>query len=326
MNAIILAGGRGSRLAPLTDDVPKPMLPVYNRPMLDYVLSWLTHFGINDIVCTVGYKSENIIARMREYEGINYKISKETEPLGTAGAVKNCEGFLHENFVVVSGDCVNDVDLYAMMRAHQESGKDVTMAVVNVEDATKFGVVNLDENGDISRFIEKPPTNEFGTLVNAGIYIINKSVLKDVPLAKCDFARDVFPILIQKGKIGAYLHNGRWTDIGSIEDYYKANFSLKNGEYYPFIKTSTVQDKFHASDYSGDSVIFGTTLNTIVGKGSFINFGVNLDGCIVMPFTHVTDSATNCIIGANYTISVPNGEAILHNITNSAQISAQNMT
>ena len=224
MNAIILAGGRGSRLAPLTDTTPKPMLPLYNRPMLDYVMSQLYNFGITDVVCTVGYKREQIEARMRQYENIRYRIVKEEKPLGTGGAVKNCEKYLHEVFVVVSGDCLNDIDLDAMIKVHTESKKDVTIAVVNVEDATKFGVVKVDENADICEFIEKPKTNDYGTLINAGVYVINKSVIQQMQEGVCDFAKDVFPVLVQNRKIGAYFHNGFWTDIGAVGDYYQANY------------------------------------------------------------------------------------------------------
>lgn len=316
MNAIILAGGKGSRLAPLTDHVPKPMLNVGNKPMLDYVTSQLYFYGIKSIVYAVGYKKEQIEARVREYEGISYRISHEKTPLGTAGSVKNAYKFLDDTFIVMSGDCINDINLYEMIECHKNNGKSITIATVKREDVSKYGVVETDENGLVTKFIEKPKYKVESKIINAGVYIINKNVLEKVSAGFSDFAHDVFPILLQDREINTYFHNGFWSDIGAIEDYYLASFALLNGGFYPFIETNSEMDKVvFCGDYSQENNVYSEIENTIVGNGVKIERGSSFENCIIMPCSFVSGNHKNQIVGTDYCLDVSPSKENMSNYT-----------
>ena len=230
MNAIVLAGGRGSRLMPLTENLPKPLLDVAGRPILDYVLSHLNFYSISRVVLSLGYKAEKIISRYASGEQPNYFCVTESTPLGTLGGVKFAERFLDDTFVVVSGDCLCNVDIEKMIDQHLNSRSLVTMAVTEVKDPRLYGVVSCDGQGKVISFHEKPRDAGFGKLVNMGIYVVNKSVLSKVPKgAKFDFSLDLFPMLLKERALGAYYHDGYWSDVGDIKSYLKANkYFVKN--------------------------------------------------------------------------------------------------
>lgn len=302
MNAIVLAGGKGTRLAPLTTLVPKPMLTVAGYPMLDYVTSQLSFYGIKDIVYAVAYKKEQIQERADGYVGINAKYSCDDIPLGTAGSVKKALNMLSDTFVVISGDCLNNIDLGEMIRRHNTEKNEVTMAIVEREDTTKYGVVKYDENGKITSLIEKPQSNIYGNQINAGVYVINKRVFVDTRDGMLDFAKDVFPILVQNGKIGAYFHNGFWSDIGAIEDYYSANFYMKDHTLFPMIKTLENErySNLDGSVISASAKVFGKSINSIVNNGATIISGVKIRNSIILPSSTVEHNCTNCIVGQNF--------------------------
>lgn len=302
MNAIVLAGGKGTRLAPLTTLIPKPMLTVAGYPMLDYVTSQLRYYGIHEVVYAVAYKREQIEDRASKYKGVKARFSVDETPLGTAGSVKQALSLLDDTFVVISGDCLNDIDLNAMIKRHKASKLDVTMAVVKREDTTKYGVVKIDENNVITSLIEKPQTNAFGNLINAGVYVINKKIFEGTADGMLDFAKDVFPILVQNARIGAYFHDGFWTDIGAIDDYYQANFYMKDHAFFPMIKT---RDNERYNDEDGNVIcasanVFGKSINSIVNANATIVSGVKVRNSIVLPKSVVERNCTNCIIGQDF--------------------------
>ena len=316
MNAIILAGGKGSRLAPLTNHVPKPMLYVASKPMLDYVTSQLYFYGIKSIVYAVGYKKEQIEARVREYEGIDYKISNDIFPLGTAGSVKYAHKFLDDVFVVMSGDCINDINLEKMIQSHKNSRKLVTIATVKREDVSKYGVVEVDEKGLVSGFIEKPQYRVKSNLINAGVYIMNKETLEHVPAGFSDFAKDVFPILVQNKEINTFFHDGFWSDIGALEDYYLASFALLNGGFYPFINTNSEMDKVvFCGDFAQDNSVYSKIENTIVGNGVKMERGSSFENCIIMPCSFVGGKHKNQILGNGFCIDVKPSKENMTNYT-----------
>jgi NDP-sugar pyrophosphorylase family protein len=302
MNAIVLAGGKGTRLAPLTTLVPKPMLTVAGYPMLDYVTSQLYFYGITDIVYAVAYKKEQIEERAMQYKGVKASFSIDEVPLGTAGSVKQARDMLDDVFVVISGDCLNDIDLLAMIKSHKTSGADVTMAVVKREDTTKYGVVAIDENNVITSLIEKPKTNEYGNIINAGVYVINKKIFDGTKDGMLDFAKDVFPILVQNGKINAYFHNGLWSDIGAIDDYYWANFYMKDHTLFPMIKTreKELYDTYDGNVISSTAKVFGKSINSIVNNDATVASGVKIRNSIVLSQSVVDRNCTNCIVGKDF--------------------------
>ncbi|MEG1395266.1 MAG: nucleotidyltransferase family protein [Clostridia bacterium] len=222
MQAVILAGGFGSRLRPLTDNLPKPMMPIINKPILEYIIAHLRRNGIVEIAMTLGYKAEIIENYFGDGEkfGVNLTYFKEDTPLGTAGCVKNAQSFLTEDFLVISGDAFTNIDIKALTDFHYSRNSTLTLATKSLSDARGFGLVQCDESGKITSFREKPAEKISG-LVNMGIYVVSLAVLQDIPLAKFDFAKDLFPLLL--GKLYSFQTSCFWSDIGTLSSYYSTN-------------------------------------------------------------------------------------------------------
>lgn len=317
MNAIVLAGGFGSRLKPLTDEIPKPMLKIANRPMLSYVVSQLAAHNIYDITFTLGYRPEMIRQYVDAFDKITPSYSIETEPLGTAGGVKKAADFLDDTFVVVSGDALSDIDISKMAEKHFKTGADITMAVTTVDNPTLYGVCRLDENDMVTEFIEKPSDDRYGNLVNTGIYIINKRALSFVPENKMyDFSRDLFPQFINKG-LFAYVHDGYWSDIGDKDSYYKANFHLIDGGFYDelFNKYDDENSLMHlnGSLISKQAVTVGDYHNSVIDKGVTIQSGARLENCVVFNDVSVAGQYFNCIVGKDFVVEISKNEQNFYN-------------
>src|SRR5437764_3788188 len=203
MKAVVMAGGQGSRLRPLTSNQPKPMLPIVGEPMLQHILRLLRRHGFADVVVTVQFLASIIRNFFGDGSDLDLSLSyaTEDEPLGTAGSVKNAEHLLDDTFLVVSGDAVTDIDLQEVVRFHREKGAAVTVTMKRVENPLEFGIVITDEKGRVERFLEKPGWGEvFSDTINTGIYVIEPEVLGFVPQGEeFDFAQDLFPMLLQKG-------------------------------------------------------------------------------------------------------------------------------
>ena len=276
MKAVILAGGKGTRLRPLTNNIPKPLIPIVDSPCIEYVLKSLMSANINDVIITTAYMPEKLIRAIGDGKEFNFSTvySFESTPYGTAGAVKNVEGFLNETFVVLSGDVLVDIDLKQIIEEHKKSGASVTMALTKVENPTEFGIVGL-ENGFVSRFKEKPaPEEVFSNLINAGIYIIEPDVLEYIPgNTAFDFSKNLFPLIMGKGmKIHGVILDGLWMDIGRPSDYIESNREIT-------LKIS-----------GGESVF--------VSPEAKVEDGVEFKGvCYVGPGSHISKG---CIINNSY--------------------------
>ena len=223
IGAIILAGGRGMRLRPLTGNMPKPMVPILDKPVLQLIVSSLVRAGITRIAVTLGYLPERIISYFGDGSRLGAKLSyfTESKPLGTAGALKNAESFINGTFVVMSGDALTDLNVKSMLDFHQSAGGEVTMAVKKVKDPRGMGEVILDGSGKIVRFREKPERYESG-LVNTGMYVMEPEVLERIPPEReSDLSRDVFPFMLDK--LRAFETDCYWSDIGTLLSYYRAN-------------------------------------------------------------------------------------------------------
>lgn len=306
MNAIVLAGGFGSRLMPLTKDTPKPMLKIANRPVLDYVVAQLYAYGLSDIVFTLGYLPEKIENFVVSYRGITPKFSVESVPLGTAGGVKKAEDMLDELFVAVSGDALSNIDLGQMTAEHLRSGADVTLAAVKVADPGRYGVVTLAGDGKtVTGFTEKPGYGASGSLVNAGVYVISKRVLGYIPRGiNFDFARDLFPQLVEARTLKAYRHDGYWCDIGDKASYYRANFFMREGGFYTPVP-SFAEAEMSSVERGGNllatgAVTVGGCRGSIVGKGARIVSGADVNECVILDGATVTGKHSRCIIGADF--------------------------
>jgi len=231
MKAVILVGGEATRLRPLTCNTPKIMVPVLNRPFFEHLIGYLKAHNIIDIVLAVGKSPEQI----QDYFGDGIKLgvrisySIENFPLGTAGAVKNADKFLDDSFIVFNGDVYTDIDLSEMMRLHRENKAIASLALTPVEDPTIYGVVEMDNQGRVKRFVEKPSRDKVTTnMINAGIYILEPDILSYItPKTFSMFEHDVFPLLLEKGQaIYGYPFHDYWIDIGTPDKYLKLQHDL----------------------------------------------------------------------------------------------------
>src|SRR3954468_17731568 len=223
VQALILAGGEGTRLRPLTNTVPKPVLPLANRPFASYMLDWLAAHGFHDIVMSCGFLADevrSVLGEVAHADGIALRYVEEPAPLGTAGAVKYCEDVLEERFAVLNGDILTDLDIGALWASHEERGARASLALVAVDDPSTYGLVELRDGGEVAEFREKPaPGTVDRALINAGAYVLERSVLDDVAAGRAvSFEREVFPALVGAGLYGAEAQ-GYWLDIGTPEGH-----------------------------------------------------------------------------------------------------------
>lgn len=227
MKAVIMAGGEGTRLRPLTINRPKPMVALVDRQAMHHIIELLKIHGITDIVITVQYMASTIQDYYSDGSGfgVNITYSVENTPLGTAGSVKNAEHLLQEPFLVISGDALTDIDLTEVIQAHERTGADATLALTRVETPLDYGVVITDGRGQVQKFLEKPNWDEvFSDTVNTGIYVLNPRVFKYMEQnQKYDWSHDIFPEMLRRGdKVMGYVADGYWTDVGNIEEYMRA--------------------------------------------------------------------------------------------------------
>ncbi|MFL5735540.1 MAG: sugar phosphate nucleotidyltransferase [Chloroflexia bacterium] len=236
LKAVILAGGKGTRLLPLTAATPKPLIPLVNRPLLDHILHLLRTHGITDIVLAMAYLADNFRAVYGDGSDLGVKLTyaSEPEPQGTGGAIKNVEPYLDpgDTFLVLSGDVITGIDLTAMLRFHKQSGSICTIAVAEVEDPTSYGAVDLEPNGRILRFTEKPrPGETRSTSVSTGTYIMEPAILAHIPAGEYHMVeRGLFPtLLVLSDPLYAYRTPAYWIDIGTPAKYLQAHAGLLNG-------------------------------------------------------------------------------------------------
>ncbi|MGE5288260.1 MAG: sugar phosphate nucleotidyltransferase [Micromonosporaceae bacterium] len=235
MKAVVMAGGEGTRLRPMTANQPKPLLPVANKPIMEHVLRLLKKHGFHDTVVTVQFLASLVRNYFGDGEdfGMSLQYATEETPLGTAGSVKNAEDALRdEAFVVISGDALTDIDLSDMIKSHKKHGALVTIGLKRVPNPLEFGIIIVDDEGWIQRFLEKPTWGQvFSDTVNTGIYIMEPEVLAEVPLGESvDWSSDVFPRLLERGApLHGYISSGYWEDVGTNESYMKAQADVLAG-------------------------------------------------------------------------------------------------
>ncbi|MEO1183432.1 MAG: mannose-1-phosphate guanyltransferase [Cyanobacteria bacterium J06636_27] len=234
MRAVLMAGGSGTRLRPLTCDLPKPMVPILNRPIAEHIINLLKRHDITEIIATLHYLPDT----MRDYfqDGSDFGVQmtyavEEDQPLGTAGCVKNIAELLDDTFIVISGDSITDFDLTAAIKYHKEKKSKATLILTRVPNPIEFGVVITDEEGSIKRFLEKPSTSEiFSDTVNTGAYILEPEVLQYLPEnQESDFSKELFPLLLEKGEpMYGYIASGYWCDVGHLDAYREAQYDVLN--------------------------------------------------------------------------------------------------
>lgn len=230
MQALVLAGGEGTRLRPLTLTLPKPVMPLAGRPFLSFMLDWLERNGVDDVLLSCGYRSEAVEAVLgHRHGGMRIRYIVEDEPLGTAGPLRLAEDLLEERVLVLNGDCLADYDLTAEIAQHATTGAKATLALVAVDDTTSYGVVPTTPNGEVEAFLEKAPGPSPTNRINAGAYVLEREVTQLIPPGRAvSFEREIFPELIGKGLFGHPVE-GYWIDIGTPERYLEATYDLLAG-------------------------------------------------------------------------------------------------
>ncbi|MEG0146494.1 MAG: nucleotidyltransferase family protein, partial [Clostridia bacterium] len=235
MKAVIMAGGEGSRLRPMTCACPKPMVPVMDKPVMAYALELLKRHGVTEAAVTLMYLPGRVTDYFGDGSDYGLRLTYYTEetPLGTAGSVKQAEKMLDETFVVLSGDGLTDCDLKSALAFHKEKKALATMVLKKVATPLEYGVVLTDSAGRVERFVEKPGWGEVcSDAVNTGIYLFEPEVLQYIPDNKpCDFGRELFPKLVEAGlPVYGYLMDGYWCDIGDTSAYLRANADMLDGK------------------------------------------------------------------------------------------------
>lgn len=276
--AVIMVGGKGTRLLPLTKTKPKPALSVDDRPCLWYLLRSMKQAGINRIILACGYRSEILKREIGDGSdlGLDITYSYEDEPLGTAGAMKLVEDQLDDVFVAANGDVFADVDLSEQITDHFRSNAMITISLIGVPNPCEFGTALVEEDGRISKFIDKPkPEDVLSNMINAGVYVVNKDVLKLVPEGEfCDFSMHIFPKVLEMGmRIQGHPLKGMWMDVGRPHDLLMANL--------------TVAERYGM----GEGTILDSTINgqCYVGKNTIVQ-RCDIDNTIVSKDSHVHDS------------------------------------
>jgi mannose-1-phosphate guanylyltransferase len=233
VQALVLAGGEGTRLRPLTYTTPKAVMPLAGRPFLSFMLDWLHGHGVDDVVLSCGFLSEGVQRVLGDiYQGMRLRYVVEDEPLGTAGPVRLAldEGILEDRLVVTNGDVLTDLDLTAQLAWHEERGARATLALVGVDDTSSYGVVPTDSEGMVEAFLEKgegeAPTNR----INAGVYVLERDVLETIPPGRAvSFEREIFPALAGRSLYGFEADDPYWIDIGTPERYLEGTWDLLAG-------------------------------------------------------------------------------------------------
>lgn len=287
MKAVIMAGGEGTRLRPLTSNQPKPMLPMANRPMMEHIVTLLARYGFDEIVVTVAYLANQIRDYFEEGSelGVSLRYAMEEEPLGTAGSVRNAAGELDDTFLVISGDVLTDVDLGLLLEAHRRAEAAATIALKRVENPLEFGIVITREDGSIERFLEKPGWGQvFSDTVNTGIYVLEPEVLDHIETGRpVDFSGEVFPGLLDKGRpMHGHVVDGYWEDVGNPEAYLSAHRDVLTGAVDVHVPGFRVRDDVwlgEGVDIDPDAVIEGPV---VIGDNSRVEAGAHVGAHVVL--------------------------------------------
>lgn len=294
MKALLLAGGLGTRLRPLTENLPKPMALVANKPWLEHLILHLKNEGIMEFVIAV----KHFPGIIRQYFGdgrslgVSIEYAVEHTLLGTAGAIKNAEHLLGDRFLVVNADIVHDISLVPLLDFHREHGGGVTIALKEVDDPSHYGVVEQDAKGEILRFVEKPKPGEApSNLINAGIYVMEKSALSWIPEGKeVSIERETFPLLIRQG-VGVYgkkIH-GYWLDMGTKERYRQVHWDILKREFAMPLRGKESENGIWLGE--GVTVGKGVLFVPPVLVGDYVQIG---DRSTIGPFAVIGD---RCVIG-----------------------------
>lgn len=316
LKALVLAGGFGTRLRPLTCTRPKLLLPVANQPVIDWTLSSLSKSGVETVILAVNYMAESMVRYLGPSKfnlGIVY--SREERPLGTGGPIKRAESLLkNENpFLVLNGDIISDIDYQHIIEYHREKGGLATIALYRVADPSRYGAVEVDNRGRIRRFVEKPRVGEApSSMINAGIYVFDPKIIQYIPEGRSvSTEKEVFPRLAEEGKLFGFDLRGFWADVGTAEDYLIANALMLGKENANKLASDAVihetaqilpPSSLGTGVKVGEKSVIGP--NCSIAENVEIGVGCRIDNSIVFPGTLIGDftSVRGAIIGEHVTL------------------------
>lgn len=288
MFAVVLVGGFGTRLRPLTNDTPKPMLPVLHRPMIVHLVERLARAGVTDVVLALGFKPEPFQDAFPDgsHGDVRVHYVVEPEPLDTGGAI----GFaaravgLDETFIVANGDIITDLRLDEVVAAHREFGGDATIHLTSVENPSAFGVVELDGTGAVQRFVEKPEPGETpSTLINAGTYVFEPSVLSRIPaLERVSVERSVFPDLVERSRLFGFATDDYWLDTGRLDQYLQANLDLVRG-----VRGRGANGVHPRASIDPEAMV----IESVIGPGASVGAGARVIDSVLLPGSVVAAGA-----------------------------------
>jgi mannose-1-phosphate guanylyltransferase len=334
MKGMVLAAGKGTRLLPLTGEIPKPMAPIAGKPMIQHIFELLAEGGVDEVHVNVFHLAEAILGCYGEnarVEGMSVNVSREERLMGTAGGVKRLADRFDETFVVVMGDALTDIDLHEAVAFHKESEALATLALRPVSDTSRYGVVRLDGEGNIVAFQEKPkPAEAISTLANTGIYVLEPEALHYIPdYTFFDFANNLFPRLLEAGeKFVGYEGSFYWSDVGTLEAYRQAQHDALSGKVRVRILGERLKKdlwvdgdaRLHQTAILEGPVVIGrdtviereVTLSgsVAVGPGCWVYSGATVKSSVLLPGSCIGEDAylEDCIVGPGY--EVHSGERI----------------
>ena len=331
MQALILAGGKGTRLRPLTMHTPKPIVPIANRPLLVYQLELLKRAEVRDVILSLSYQPQKIEDKLLDGTDHRVRISYtvETIPLGTAGAFRNAAGLIRETTVVLNGDVLTDINLSEVLERHRERDAAATIVLAPVPNPTEYGFVETDAAGRVKRFVEKPEPEEVtADTINAGIYVLEPRVLDYIPEGEpFMFEYDVFPKLLEAGEaFYGYTWRGYWRDVGSAPSYWQANMDVLAGRVKLLDKLPAERgEKFDASvEIDALSVVDPSCtlkqgvqiINSVVSRNCYVEERARIENSVIRGGTRIGPLATitgavvgkGCHIGRVVTVA---GSAVL---------------
>jgi mannose-1-phosphate guanylyltransferase len=304
VQALILAGGEGTRLRPLTSTIPKPVVQLVDRPFIAYMIEWLRGHGVDDVILACGFMADGVRAVLGDGSalGVTLRYVEEPSPLGTGGALKYAEDLLAERFFMLNGDVLTDMDLTAQLVQHERTGARATLALIPVEDPSAYGLVRCGDDRTVREFVEKPSPDEIDTnFVNAGAYILERDVLGDMAPAgtRISIEREVFPALVGRGLYG-FEASGYWMDIGTPERYLQATFEILEGDVRTEVgrrvaeaggvlregSANRASGVVHAPALIGEGcrlaadAIIGA--RTVLGRGVTVGAGTHIDSSVVL--------------------------------------------
>lgn len=317
MNAVILVGGEGTRLRPLTLNVPKAIVPVVNKPLILYILKWLRKYGIKEVILVACYLPDKLKKILnKEKHGMNIKYIYEEKPLGTGGAIKRAEKFITKTTVVMNGDILTDLNLDAMRKFHNRKKSTLTIALTPVENASAYGVVETNPEEKVLRFIEKPSLDELSgkkANINAGVYLIEPLILSLMQKGKVySIERDIFPRLVGNKFYGFISNRIYWMDVGTAEKYKRVSHDILKGSFKvgnlnlisskaKFLKGSKVYRPISIWDGTviGECAKIGEL--SVIGKDCRIGKNTILERCIIWNNVRIGENCAlqDCVIGDN---------------------------